>query len=49
MMINSGYKVSDNVEFLLTLENVTDTSYRIHGSGVNQPGFNAILGGRLMW
>lgn len=47
--LSGGVKVSEHVDLLLTLENVTDTSYRIHGSGVNQPGFNAILGGRIHW
>ena len=28
---------------------VAPASLHIHGSGVNQPGFNAILGGRLVW
>ena len=26
------------------LENLTDEDYRIHGSGTNEPGFNAVLG-----
>ncbi len=47
LMLSSGYKATDNLDLFLTLENVTDTSYRIHGSGVNQPGFNAILGGKV--
>ena len=47
VMLSSGYKATDNLDLFLTLENVSDTSYRIHGSGVNQPGFNAILGGKV--
>ena len=47
LMLSSGYKATDNLDLFLTLENVTDTSYRIHGSGVNQSGFNAILGGKV--
>lgn len=47
--LSSGCQVSEHVELTLTLENLTDTSYRVHGSGVNQPGFNAIVGGRVTW
>jgi hemoglobin/transferrin/lactoferrin receptor protein len=47
--LSSGCQVSEHVELTLTLENLTDTSYRVHGSGVNQSGFNAILGGRISW
>lgn len=47
--LSSGCPVNEHVELLVTLENVTDTSYRVHGSGVNQPGFNAIVGGRVTW
>ncbi|MEZ6036494.1 MAG: TonB-dependent receptor [Planctomycetota bacterium] len=47
--LSSGYRVNEHVELNVTLENVTNTSYRVHGSGVNQPGFNAILGGRFSW
>ncbi|MGE3172369.1 MAG: TonB-dependent receptor plug domain-containing protein [Planctomycetota bacterium] len=47
--LTSGFRASDNVEILFAIENVTDTAYRYHGSGVNQPGINVILGGRLTW
>lgn len=47
LMLSSGYKATDNLDLFVTLENVTDTSYRIHGSGVNQSGFNAIIGGKV--
>jgi outer membrane receptor protein involved in Fe transport len=33
----------------LTLENIFDQAYRVHGSGVDGPGFNAILGYQLNW
>jgi hemoglobin/transferrin/lactoferrin receptor protein len=49
VQIDSGYQANSNLELFLTLENVTDTAYRIHGSGLNQPGFNAIVGARLTW
>ena len=49
LMLNGGYQASDNLEFFLTLDNVTDIDYRVHGSGVNEPGINAILGGQWSW
>lgn len=47
VMLSSGYRATDNLDFSLTLENVGDIDYRVHGSGVNQQGFNAILTGRV--
>ncbi|MCB9878187.1 MAG: TonB-dependent receptor [Planctomycetes bacterium] len=47
--LSSGYQVTQNLELNVTLENVTNTSYRTHGSGVNQPGTNLIVGGRVSW
>ena len=47
--IRGGLQVSDNLELTAALENITDIDYRIHGSGVNQPGINAIIGGKLSW
>ncbi|HIA37969.1 MAG TPA: TonB-dependent receptor [Planctomycetes bacterium] len=40
--ISGGMKISDNADWTLALENLTDEDYRIHGSGVNSPGFNVI-------
>jgi len=49
LQLNGGWQASEHLEFFVTLDNVTNTSYRVHGSGVNEAGFNAILGGRLSW
>ncbi|HEB51934.1 MAG TPA: TonB-dependent receptor [bacterium] len=49
LALNSGYRVNEHFELFFTLDNATDTAYRVHGSGVNEPGINAILGGRLTW
>ncbi|MEC9248887.1 MAG: TonB-dependent receptor [Pseudomonadota bacterium] len=43
MSITGGLIMSQHLEVSLKLENVFDKSYRIHGSGVNEPGFNAIF------
>lgn len=42
--VYSGYHVNENLEINLGLENITDESYRYHGAGQNEPGFNAVLG-----
>lgn len=38
-----GYRVSDHVTLGMSVENLTNKDYRIHGSGVNEPGTNAIV------
>lgn len=47
--IRAGLQVSENLELAAALENITDEDYRIHGSGVNQPGINAIIGAKVSW
>ncbi len=47
--IYAGYRISENFDVNLGLENLTDTDYRIHGSGQNETGFNAIVGLRATW
>ena len=47
--IRTGLQVSENLELTAALENITDEDYRIHGSGVNQPGINAIIGAKVSW
>ena len=38
-----GYRLTESAELAVRLENLTDEEYRIHGSGVNEPGRNLIL------
>ncbi len=40
--IRSGWDINDNWSVSLAVENITDEEYRIHGSGVNEPGRNFI-------
>jgi hemoglobin/transferrin/lactoferrin receptor protein len=40
--IRCGMKISDNTDWALALENLSNEDYRVHGSGVNSPGFNVI-------
>ena len=50
---SASYRMSTTSTTLFELnaavENITDEDYRIHGSGVNQPGINAIVGGKVSW
>lgn len=41
--VRTGTQLTKNVELSLALENIFDKDYRIHGSGVNEPGRNLIL------
>lgn len=47
--IYSGWQAAQNLELTCGLENLTDDGYRAHGSGQNEPGFNAILGAKVTW
>mgnify|MGYP000232194575 CR=1 FL=1 len=40
--IRGGWQVTKNLDLVLAVENLTDKKYRIHGSGVNEPGINVI-------
>jgi len=48
-MLNAGYRASENFELFFNLDNATDIDYRVHASGINEPGINAIVGGQLSW
>ena len=43
-MLHAGWRATEHLEFTVGLENLFDEDYRIHGSGNNEPGFNAIFG-----
>lgn len=47
--IRGGWQVRDDLLVTLGLENLTDDDYRVHGSGLNEPGFNASLGLKYDW
>lgn len=47
--LRAGYRLSRHADLLAALENLTDENYRIHGSGLNEPGFNVVLGLDLRW
>lgn len=48
-MLHAGWKVSEHFDFTLGLENLADEDYRIHGSGNNEPGFNAVAAVKASW
>jgi hemoglobin/transferrin/lactoferrin receptor protein len=39
----AGSKITDNLALTVAVENILDEDYRIHGSGVNEPGRNFVL------
>ncbi|MDA0668287.1 MAG: TonB-dependent receptor [Planctomycetota bacterium] len=40
--LSGGVKISENARWSLSLENLGDKNYRVHGSGINGPGFNLV-------
>jgi hemoglobin/transferrin/lactoferrin receptor protein len=48
-MLHAGWQATENVLVTAGLENISDVDYRSHGSGNNEPGFNAILGVKVNW
>jgi len=44
-----GYNINESWSVNLALENLTDQSYRLHGSGVNETGINTIATIKYVW
>jgi len=44
LSLHTGYDITENINLTLSLENLLDDDYRLHGSGQNQPGRNLIVG-----
>ena len=42
--LRGGVEVAGGINLFAGIENITDRDYRIHGSGQNEPGTNAVLG-----
>ena len=42
--LRGGKELSENFDVFVGLENIADKDYRLHGSGQNEPGLNAIIG-----
>lgn len=45
--LRSGWRVNEALMLTAAVENVTDEAYRVHGSGINEPGVNFIFGAEL--
>ena len=43
LALRGGFTVMDYLQLTVALENITDEDYRIHGSGVNEPGRNLVV------
>ena len=41
--VRTGAEITRNLELSVAVENIFDADYRIHGSGVNEPGRNLIV------
>ncbi len=41
--LRGGYRITDQLNLTVACENIADTNYRVHGSGLNEPGRNFIL------
>jgi hemoglobin/transferrin/lactoferrin receptor protein len=42
--LRAGYRLTEDSDVSVAIENLTDEDYRIHGSGVNEPGMQVVLG-----
>jgi hemoglobin/transferrin/lactoferrin receptor protein len=49
LVLRSQWRVTDRATVSLAVENLTDEDYRIHGSGVNEPGRNVIASVAVAW
>ncbi|MGB2998110.1 MAG: hypothetical protein WBC59_05680 [Phycisphaerae bacterium] len=49
LTLRTGWQIRENVNLTFAIENITDEDYRIHGSGLNEPGRNFIFGLELMF
>jgi len=45
--IRAGWEVTEDLTLSAALENISNKNYRIHGSGINEPGRNLVLSVRL--
>lgn len=47
--VRAGWRVRDGLSITGAIENIFDKDYRIHGSGINEPGLNAVISTRIEW
>jgi hemoglobin/transferrin/lactoferrin receptor protein len=41
--LRSGWEITDSFSLAASIENVTDQNYRVHRSGVNEPGQSRMM------
>jgi hemoglobin/transferrin/lactoferrin receptor protein len=41
--VRGGLPLDDRLRLTMALENIFDQRYRVHGSGIDAPGFNAVV------
>jgi hemoglobin/transferrin/lactoferrin receptor protein len=42
--LHAEWSITENARLFASFENLGDKNYRTHGSGVQEPGFNAVMG-----
>lgn len=47
--LRAGWRAREWLTTTAALENIFDRDYRIHGSGLNEPGFNAVFSTKIGW
>ncbi|MFD2255355.1 TonB-dependent receptor plug domain-containing protein [Luteolibacter algae] len=47
--MRAGYNPTEKIQLTAAVENMLDDDYRLHGSGQNEPGVNAIIGAKYIW
>lgn len=47
--VRGGWQVTPQWRLTAAVENITDVDYRIHGSGINEPGTNVVLASRMQF
>jgi hemoglobin/transferrin/lactoferrin receptor protein len=47
--LRGAWQATDHLSLNLTLDNITNEDYRVHGSGQNEPGFGAIFDVIVSW
>ena len=47
--LRAGWHATDNLDLTCGIENLSDESYRVHGSGQNEAGLSGIFGVKVGW
>jgi len=47
LTVRGGWRINDHVHLSAALENILDKDYRIHGSGLNEPGRNFVVAANI--